>query len=285
MARSITVSYSELDTARQCGFKHKKLYLERWHKPKDETTAAGRGTLWHQTLAAHYTAIKDGEDAELAAKRELAAIRSKGTDPDVCDLIEWMYEGHLEQWGHDQQWDILEVEHRFEVPLLNANGNRTRFKLKGYIDLVVRDRETDRVWVVDHKSCGNLPKRLELDMDDQFGLYLWALGQLGMRPMGSIHSSARTKRNKVKPQPLNERFDRYYMARTPRELRTIALEALDTARWAHSKLNPHERSPRPDTCSWRCDLTESCLIARKNGEERGDRFLDDTGWTPGAPRH
>ena len=57
-----TVSYSEIDSARQCLLKHQFGYKERW-QPPTEGRALVRGKLWHNVMEDHYRAIKTWHDA------------------------------------------------------------------------------------------------------------------------------------------------------------------------------------------------------------------------------
>jgi len=308
---AVVVSYSELDTGRQCPHKHALAYKERWTQPKDERTAAGRGTMWHQMLDSHYTALKEGagpEGARKAVAQRVQDFRSVGKDPDTIDLLVWMYEGYVEKWGFDEQWEVLVVEYKTIVPLRTATGRLSKFDLKMMIDLVVRDRDTRKVWIVDHKSHANLPKDRELELDDQFGLYTWGLRALGHDIFGCIYNTARTTRNKgdfpnaledwerrkaagekpgarPKVQTLEERFDRYLMNRTKRETDNIALDALSTARSLYSSANAGERHANNDTCKWKCDFTEACLLGRKTSDERERQFLLDVGFRQDFTRH
>lgn len=302
------VSWSELGTGRQCPHKHDLAYKQRWTTPRDETTAAGRGTLWHKIMDTHYTSLKNGEHPGDPVDTWFKEMRRVGKDSDTLELLRWMYEGYVEKWGFDDEWEILAVEYRTQVPLKTAAGRRSGFVLKMILDLVVRNRRTRRIWIVDHKSHANIPKDKELELDDQFGLYTWGLRELGKNPFGCVYNTARTQRNKgddpahvldwerkkaagttkaVRPvgQSLDQRFDRYLMARTDVELDTIAQEALDTARYLYSKANKGERYTNPDTCKWKCDFTEACLLGRKTSAEREQQFLRDVGFKPDFTRH
>jgi hypothetical protein len=305
---AIVISYSELDTFKQCPHKHQLGYRERWTQPKDETTAAGRGTLWHKILDSHYTALKLGENPRHAVEERIMDFRRVGKDPDVIDLLMWMYEGYVERWGLDDEWEVLVVEYKTIVPLKYPNGRLSRFDLKMVIDLVVRNRLTGKVWLIDHKSHANLPKQRELELDDQFGLYTWGLRELGHNVFGAIYNTARTTRNKgdypdvveqwhrkkaagekagafPKQQTLEERFDRYLMSRTEIETTNIAQDALNTARTMYSKNNLGERHTNNDTCRWKCDYTEACLLGRKTDDKRERLFLVDTGFKQDFTRH
>lgn len=304
------ISYSELDSGRQCPHKHQLAYKERWTQAKDETTAAGRGTMWHQILDSHYTALKHGTkaDAPGAVAERVKMFRKAGKDPDVIDLLMWMYDGYVEAYGYDEDWEILVIEYKTIVPLRHANGKLSRFDLKMVIDLVVRDRSTGKVWIVDHKSHANLPKEKELELHDQFGLYNWGLERLGHRVFGCIYNTARTQRNigdfpekireweikkangktkaqRPQPQPLDGRFDRYLMSRTDIEVGNIEQDALATAQFLYHPINKGQRHTDPETCRWRCDFTEACLFGRKTTPERERKFLADVGFRQDFRRH
>jgi hypothetical protein len=267
------VSYSEIDTYRQCPHKHELAYKERWQR--DTTSPAlARGTAWHLLMEEHYNARMNDRDGFAYIDAVLAETGEH------ADLLRWMYDGYVAHWGNDPQWEVLAVEQRIEVPIPGSD-----FTFKAMLDLVVR--QDGRIWIVDHKSCKNLPNSKDLDVDDQFGLYTWAARQIGIDAFGSIHNAARTQQNKNQerhPQPLDERFTRTRLYRSDTELATIAREALATARAAYVwKIGEAPRSPNTDTCKWRCDYTEACLLGRKGLDER--QLLTDTGFVQNYERH
>ncbi len=305
------ISWSEISKFRKCPHDHQLAYKERWTRPQPHNSALGKGTLFHKTIEVYYNSLKAGNTGAVAledARRELRDFRQLGIDRDVLDLIEWMVAGYHEFWGADEEWEVLAVEHRFQLPLRTRTGRMSGFVLKGGIDLIMRNRSTLKVSIFDHKSCANLPKDKELELDDQFALYLWAMRQLGHDIFAAVHNAARTTRNKgdypenvaewhrikaeggkpgvqPKPQPLEGRFARTWMDRTPDELDTIAQEALASARKAYGAANQHERTPDPDRCRWACSYTEACLVGRKLGPDRERRFLLDTGFIQDFTRH
>lgn len=300
MAKTITASYSELDTMRQCGHKHELAYVERWREP-EVGPALMKGTLWHSVMETHYRAIwnwqVEGRPASVSTLRPdlfdrqlhnvvMDLLYEQGQPrSDWSELIEWMYLGHLEHYGLDSQWKIVAVEHAPVMWLPTDRGGRSRFRLKMKIDLIVA--WDGKLWIVDHKSGKDLPKDKELDIDDQFGLYTWGMRKLGKRVMGSCHSAARTQKNKDQTknhQPLDERFKRSRLYRTDKELDTIAVEAYRTLLHGY-RFKPGEapRSPNPDTCRWRCSFTEACLAGRKGLDERA--MLIDLGFVQNFERH
>jgi hypothetical protein len=258
------VSFSELTTARQCPLKHELAYVERWSKEPARDSPLTKGTLWHAALEIHYNVLMDRQregsgtnwardalgEAAIQVERFL-----EDADQDLADLIWWMYRGHVEMYGADDGWKILAVEHNAQCRLPLPSGRASQFALKIKIDLIVADitRRKAQIWIIDHKSGRNLPKRKDLDLDDQFGLYTWGLRSVGKKVFGQIHNAARTTRNlgdfpqnvelweakkaagdkpgaRPKTQTLEERFHRTPMSRTDIELDTIAREAYRTAR-------------------------------------------------------
>jgi len=314
------VSFSELNTVRQCSLKHQLDYIERWTKQPAKDSPLTRGTMWHAALDIHYNTIKAWQEGNREQVPSLAkACESRveafleTQDPDLADLVWWMYLGYVEKYGHDRKWKILAVEHAAQCRLPTLTGRPSNFILKMKIDLIVADisRAKPQIWVIDHKSCRNLPKGKELDLDDQFGLYTWGLRQMGKQVFGQIHSAARTERLVKEKnawedrktyevggvQPLDERFLRTPMARSDKELDVLAVEAYQAFKERYrqqreidrankSQRNRRFESPRstnPDTCKWKCDKLEPCLAARRGLDLR--QYLRDKEFVQDFDRH
>ena len=296
---NIVVSYSEIDTYRQCPLKHTWAYKERWRKPADAGGALAKGSLWHLVLEEHYLALEGGgtlADARKAVDVHLFDTQT-GLQTPVQELIGWMYDGHVAHWGDDPKWEILAVEYPFVINLADPDGNPSPYDIKGKIDLVVRNRDNGTIWVVDHKSGANLPDQMDLEIDDQFGLYVWALNQPGhdhWKPAGAIHSAARTTRNladfpgyagKGNAQTLDQRYRRTYLSRADVELHAIALDAWAVASNAYPTTDdrPLYSSPDPRQCGWKCDFKEVHLLARKGKDAHST--LTDYGFVQDFTRH
>lgn len=302
--RHHVVSYSELYAARQCPLKHELSYVERWSGQPDPLDARAKGTAWHNVMEAHYTVLKaaklDRGPATLKACR-LAAEQQMGELPESLQkLISWMYDGYVDHWGLDPEWEILAVEHQAVCRLPSLRGNSSGFSLKVKIDLVVRNRRNRKIYVVDHKSGKDLPGAKLLELDDQFPLYTWAMRQLGKKVFGQVYNAARTLRleeDKKDPgkTPLDKRFARVPMIKSDRELDIVAIEAYQTAsaRYAQQAEVARARaaglpvmSPRhtdPQRCAWMCDYKEPCMAGRKGLDIRG--FLRDMKFEQHFERH
>lgn len=292
------VSWSELDSYRQCPFKWQLGYQERWVSPTTSLPLE-RGSLWHVVLEAHYNTLKalqgQGKGSGRSPKADSKALWDAvaphlygdgGKQTETQELIEWMYRGYVEHHGTDDDWQIVAVEHGFRIWLPTLNGGRSQFLFKGKIDLIVKVRVAGRwtLWLVDHKSGKDLPSQKMLDLDDQFGLYTWAMKKLGKKVLGSIHNAARTQRNKTGGQTLESRHSRTMMNRTDRELDAIVQEAYLDFLGAHRpRTIDQPRHTNPDSCRWRCNFLEACLSGRK-GYPVADHLLS-TGYRQDFTRH
>lgn len=308
----IVVSYSELDTYRQCPLKHMWAYKERWTIPKEGGSALHRGTLWHRVLEDHYRTLQtvwdeggvtnttDEYDPDILARCAKAArVHLFADDGDYinedAELIDWMYSGHIDKYGIDKDWRPVAVEFPFQIPLLNENGRPSRYHIKGKIDLIMVHQYTGLLWILDHKSGANLPSQMDLEIDDQFGLYTWAMRQLGWDIVGSIHSAARTKRNtadfpgytgKLKAQTLEDRYRRTLLNRSDTETTAVARDAYAAARNAYppkSKQLPLYSSPDPRQCGWKCDFKETHLLSRQGVDPTA--ALSSSGFIQDFTRH
>lgn len=292
------VSYSEIDTYRQCRLKHQLSYIERW-RTEEEAEPLVRGTLYHAVMEAHYGMIMKlgreevtSEDLFLAVM-PLLAEEGTGEQSERQELVEWIYRGYLEQYGLDGDWEIVAVEHPLTAPLRWPDGTESGLALSGTVDLLVKDHSVGTgLFIVDHKTCKNLPKQKDFDMEDQTAIYTHLLKQAGMDIRGAWYNFCRTQKL-VREMELGERFLRHLTVRTDDELETIAQDALEIMEEAYTNhrrramladatgvgVYDAPRTPDGERCGWKCGFTEACLAGRKYGPERTRTFLEDIGYT------
>lgn len=277
----VVVTYSELDCFRQCPLKHHWAYRERWSKPPKVGSALAKGTLWHNVLETHYEQVRlgatDPENLRQFALDHYLLDPDTGAQDADQELIEWMYSGYLEHYGLDDEWEVLGTELAGQVPL-----PRERFHLRFKIDMLVRHRASGKIWLVDHKSARDFTRQAEIDIDDQFGLYTWALRRLGIPVFGFIRSDTRTQRNKG-AMTAEQRFRRVSTYRTDTELQNIANDAASTADHAWGGAPVLHSSPSPSMCTWRCDFLETHLMVRKGMDP--EEALGGFGFTRGETKH
>lgn len=286
----LVVTYSELDAFRQCPLKHQWSYRDKWVMDAKTGTALSRGSLWHLVMECHYTWIQRFGDKDLTLvfvrdwiAQHLLFDQAGNQDEDQV-LVEWMYDGYLDCYGFDERWEIILIEFAGQVSLPAPDGGPP-IDLRFKIDLLIRDRQTGQLWLVDHKSARDFSRQTEIDLDDQFGLYTWALRLLGWPVVGTIRSDARTQRNKG-PMATDQRFRQVFTYRTDTELDNIARDAYVTARAAWY---PHEdrmvySSPLTFTCSWRCSFVQPHIEIRK-GTADEETVMRDFGFRRNDKKH
>lgn len=298
----VVVTYSEMDSFRQCPLKHQWAYKEGWSKPAQAGGALARGSLWHEVLEVHYRTLqahypepaqrKRGTEQEARAlelcARNVAPLLwdESGRQSEDQELITWMYEGHVEYWGADDEYRFLGVETSGRARLRHPEtGRPTRFFYQFKIDLLVQNVETGRLLLWDHKSASDFTRENEMDIDDQFGLYTAFLKDMGVPVFGALKSEARTRRLKTKVAPLNERFRRTLTYRSDVELANLQRDLYYAAQAAYAN-RPETRlysSPDPRQCGWKCDFLGVHLATRKGLE--ADQALRDFGFEQRETKH
>jgi len=304
MAKTVVCSFSELDTYRQCALKHQLAYIERW-QTEDAAESLVRGKLFHAVMEQHYLALQAKQRLSQAKTaqdivdyeafiatcgeniKKLLFDPETGEQHPLQENVEWMYRGYLDHYTNDSNWQIVAVERKFEEWLPTERGTRSSFRMKGTLDLVVRDLSAGGgLWIVDHKTCKTLPKQRDIDFDDQFAIYEWLMRKRGNNIRGVIYNAVRHNKLKTRELMPHERFKRHLTVRTQEELNTIAVEAYVQLRRAWREgidRRPVPRTPDGDRCGWRCSFTEQCLAGRKGHDMRG--MLINTGFVQNFERH
>jgi len=136
------------------------------------------GTTIHEALEAHYAAGKPLLSAYQDRSMELFAkladnpffgeVHEEFTKT-FADGREILVE--YEEWyrEEDAYWEVICPEVVFSIPIPG-----TTHGLRGKIDLLVRDRRSGRVWVVDHKTSKDPYDERVVAYDFQFRAYVWA---------------------------------------------------------------------------------------------------------------
>ena len=305
------ISYSEINEYRKCPLSHHIFYVERWKKPVDDDSALFKGTLYHLVMEAHFNVLKAWQDEnprksvyppEMREQCRIAAyshlnVGSEG-QTETESLVQWMYDGYVEHYGLNPEWRILAVEYQMAEVLPDPRtGEDSPYVIKAKLDLIIQDRLSGKVWVVDQKSGKNLPAYDDLDLNDQFGLYNWLLQMNGVPIVGTIHAAARTQRNqadfpeysgKSKPQMLEDRFRLTLLSRTDDELKSVAADAWAVAvnmypEDAGFQPLPIYSSPMPNVFGYNREFKEAYLLARKGNDLR--KTMQVMGYEQDHTRH
>lgn len=153
------------------------------------------------------------------------------------------------------------------VPCPKCEGlGYTQHRLEATFDGLLRHKVTGAIYILEHKTFGQHPKDEELEHNDQFLAYIWALTKLDIGPVGGIAYDGLWKRDHVpKGRTMADMFKRTLLHRNAAELaqfeQMLAWEAADMT-------NPnlpiyHNRTPN---CMWDCMFYKVC-DARARGED------------------
>jgi hypothetical protein len=193
------LSPSALDSVDIC--LRRAAYNRRKSNPRRSGEARAAGTAYHAGLEYIYNRFKDAvvdpgfytppmrasvQQAAFEALDEEAATEGFewSTSPaETRERVAFMLDsyangGHV--WSPDD-YEVLGVEYGWDLPLPGVEG----WRVKGFMDLVVREHRTGDIIIIDQKTSGkkwpqtkHLPHR-----QNQAPLYVWAWWQItGERP-------------------------------------------------------------------------------------------------------
>lgn len=153
-----------------------------------------RGAWLHELLEAHYNGYgwkkRNKELAKEFNKMFEEEREYYGDLPTICANI---MKAYCYWWkDEDADWEIVEVERKFEVEL--PSGHTFLFK----IDALIEDDYG--IWLLEHKSHKNIPGDNQRFIDIQSTRYVWGLRQLGYDVQGVIWNYLRTKEPTKPPQ-------------------------------------------------------------------------------------
>ena len=193
--------------ARSCRRRHQLQYL-LGYRPVESAHALRFGTLLHCALEAWWLAAKAGLPQDAWHQAAQAALAEREADELDLAHAQVMMMGYHLRWA-GEPYDVLAVEARFEAPLTNPlTGAASRtWRLGGKIDVVVRDRRTGEVLVVEHKTSGedispgsDYWRRLR--MDGQVSIYFEGARHLGYEPARCLYDVLGKPRHALKAVPL-----------------------------------------------------------------------------------
>lgn len=252
----------------------------------DDTEPLTTGKISHVGLESWWKA------SALRLEEAIAAIRAQAGDEYIKARVEAMLVGYDMRWlSAMERYEVLAVEREFRTPLVNPETGRPSrtFDVAGKIDAIVRERNSDRVLLVEHKTAseditpGSIYWR-RLRMDSQVSIYFGGAKAFGFDVAGCLYDvlgkpknrplQANTRRDEPEsPEAFRARLidsiaaapDAYYargeVARTDDDLREA-----DADRWAVAvALRDAQRTqmfPRnPDACMRYgrvCDFFDVC---------------------------
>lgn len=176
-------SHSKLATFEHCPLKYKFQYIDKL-KPDMENTIEGfLGNKVHDTLEWIYKSVNRGNIPNLDEVVEYLIISwRKDFNEEIKIIAEDLTADYYFNKGIKLIVDYYTKNHPFidntiaieKFILINLDPEG-RYRLQGYIDRIVYDKETDTYEIHDYKTSRSLKTQEELDKDRQLALYSIAI--------------------------------------------------------------------------------------------------------------
>ncbi len=139
-------------------------------------------------------------DVALSAAQQSFAEQPPETELSEFDLVkvEEMLAGYDARWSAEMpRFEVLHVEAEFRAPLINPRTGRRSpvWEQGGKLDAIARERDTGRVWIVEHKTTSSSLTAggdywLRLRIDPQVSTYFDGAAALGVPAFGCLYDVA-----------------------------------------------------------------------------------------------
>lgn len=192
------ISNSEVQTWNTCQNQYRYAF-DMAIAPKRYGPALGKGILFHDAIAKYYLCIANGgsiNQALVEAQKivTMELIKNDEYGADVCAEVNRLLIGYSAYYGIDPQWEIIEVEQSYDMPM------NDQYTMPMRLDLLVRDRATHEILLVDHKTCYNFFTDRKIALYGQIPKYTGALRINGRNVNGVLLNMIRTRTIKA-PTP------------------------------------------------------------------------------------
>jgi CRISPR/Cas system-associated exonuclease Cas4 (RecB family) len=201
------ISHSEVDQFLNCERKHYYGFGKKL-QPKVFGKALRRGSMGHAVLEVYYKAIQSGLNYDQAADNALGKfgdfISQPGYDLELlADLQELLIRYFDYAPTLDENDEILYVENEFRLPI------STQVEYPYRPDLIVKDRSTGKIKVIDHKFLYNFYTMDDMKISPQLTKYVAALRGNGVLAKEGWYNMLRWR--KVKDKSPEASFRREYV--------------------------------------------------------------------------
>jgi len=173
-------SHSRLSSFEQCPFKYKLKYIDKIKPEIEKTIESHLGTCAHDTLEWLYKTILEKSPVpsleqviEYYCKRweeqytkDVLIVKKKFTEKDYFNKgVKYLIDYYQKHKPFSD--GTLELEKRIMI-ILGENGE---YKLTGFIDRLVYNKEKDEYEIHDYKTANSIPSKEKIEGDRQLALY------------------------------------------------------------------------------------------------------------------
>lgn len=197
--KEILVRTSERTTFKECRQKWWWGYEERWSTNR-ERPALRFGSLIHEALEVYYKpgkrrgkhparAFEDIYRAEIEAGHPTLWMKGDENSDnrvEALDLGVAMLEGYVATYGKDERYEVVQPEQNFQLDIMHPKTGKYLFTYVSTMDAVIRDLQTGKLGLFEHKTSANLePFGAPLVLDEQASAY-WTFGTLWLQATGKL---------------------------------------------------------------------------------------------------
>ena len=231
MAKTLHFSnsaYIDWNTCRRKYFNSYILNIETKKKSK----ALAIGIISHDALAAFYRVRKEGGSVEEARKASdellIDYLNNKASEfgLDRILMVKRVIAAYHDYYGEDANWEILAVEEAFFLGLVEGIDMPMR------LDLLVREKSTDKVRLVDSKLTYNFYQPIQETLNPQFPKYIATLENKGIRVDSVMTNQLRYREMKPESMYPENLFKRTYPVVTRDKIQKTLSMHLTSARQA-----------------------------------------------------
>lgn len=142
----------------------------------------GKGFKRGEHPADYFEMWARGQERRIHRSKESWELEDGPKFEDAKLLGQAMLEQYIDEYGRDQDWNVLAVEHPFRIKIVR-NGEPIAYFQSTY-DGVYRDASDGLPYLMEHKTAGQI-QLAYLELDDQGGTF-WAVADDICRTSGLI---------------------------------------------------------------------------------------------------
>lgn len=166
------VDVSEIKSFKTCKRQWKLSSRNGFHlRPIVTPPQFALGTLFHESLHSLYLGVP--------LEKVMETVKREMSDNDAALLA--MVPGYTREVlpGDLERFEVLDIEHKFEFNPCTSDGEIIDKDLTicGSIDMIVREKETNKIYGFEHKTAKNYRDSSFMWMDEQPRVYTFALQQ------------------------------------------------------------------------------------------------------------
>ena len=175
----VIYSHSRLSSFEQCPLKFKYRYLDKIIPEVEKTIEAHLGSAVHDTLEWLYHQVKGGKIPtiddlimsytgfwEKEFSEDIKIVRNNLTAGDYFNKgVKFLIDYYIKNNPFDD--GTIELEKRILVNL----DSESKYRMQGFVDRLVFNKQTGEYEIHDYKTANSLPKREKIETDKQLALY------------------------------------------------------------------------------------------------------------------